>query len=112
MSDALSAALAVALIPIVMMRNRRWVAYVAGLVAGYGVLVRLSALVVLGALIIAWLARSEPPACHCGLRSAVAGAGGVPVGDIRRSLENGLRLLAARPEVFLVRRHHRAKRYG
>jgi hypothetical protein len=82
MSDALSAALAVALIPIVMMRNRRWVAYVAGFVAGYGVLVRLSALVVLAALIIAWP----------GL--------------------NRLRLLAARSEVFLVRRHHRAERHG
>jgi hypothetical protein len=69
MSDALSAALAVALIPLVMMRNRPWVAYVAGFAAGYGVLVRLSALVVLAAVVVAWpgvnrlrvIASSVPP---------------------------------------------------
>lgn len=51
MSDALAAALAVALLPL-LLRRSRWSMYLVGAIAGYGLLVRLSFLPVLVVLVI------------------------------------------------------------
>lgn len=58
LSDALGAALAVVLLPLIR-RGRRRSIYVAGLLAGFGVVVRLSAIVVLGGLLIAVTGRDR-----------------------------------------------------
>ena len=98
LSDAFAAGLAVAVLALLTCRTPIAI-YLAGFLAGYGVLVRASGLVVLGCLLVVLRGRySCARSCD---RSAIARwSSGLPMGDLWKTLAYRLRLLDARTEAL------------